>query len=172
MRACTSGGGPAGLAGGCEAGGEGTATRGQGHGLFKSLLSAWCQRSSQTFDRRTNNARQRVKGAGEKALPRSGRVGAQRGRGRRGESVMDEDTDTTKKKSPTSYQELGRLGGQARKQQLGPEGYAELGRKGGETVARKRGPEFYAEIGRKGGEARREQLRGARTRAGTEEEGG
>jgi uncharacterized protein len=76
---------------------------------------------------------------------------------------MVDKKDTTTK-GPTSYEELGRLGGEARKQQLGPEGYSELGRKGGETVARTRGPEFYSEIGKKGGEARKRQLQEGKAR--------
>lgn len=65
-----------------------------------------------------------------------------------------------RRSSPTSYEELGRLGGEAVKERYGPEFYAEIGRKGGETVKRERGPAFYSEIGKKGGEARKEQLRG------------
>jgi general stress protein YciG len=79
---------------------------------------------------------------------------------------MPEERTTDPRKTPHSYEELGRMGGEARKQQLGPEGYSELGRKGGETVARERGPEFYSEIGKKGGEARKRQLMGG----GKEEE--
>lgn len=57
-------------------------------------------------------------------------------------------TDTRSKKSPTSYQEPGRLGGQARKQQRGPEFCAELGRKGG--VARAAREQVLRTAGRTG----------------------
>jgi len=57
-----------------------------------------------------------------------------------------------------SVREAGKLGGQARKNQLGPQGYSEMGKKGGETVARERGPDFFSQIGQKGGAARRQQL--------------
>lgn len=58
---------------------------------------------------------------------------------------------------PDGYRELGRKGGAARKQQLGQAGYRELGHRGGEAVREKYGPDFYSEIGKKGGEAVREK---------------
>ena len=57
-----------------------------------------------------------------------------------------------------SVREAGRLGGQARKSQLGQDGYSQMGKKGGQTVSRERGPEFFSQIGQKGGAARRQQL--------------
>jgi general stress protein YciG len=95
---------------------------------------------------------------------------------RRGPAREARDEEPGTSKGPRSYEELGRLGGEARKQQLGHEGYVELGRnvyekkgpefyseigrKGGEAVKEERGPEFYSEIGKKGGEARKQQLQG------------
>ena len=58
----------------------------------------------------------------------------------------------------SSVREAGRLGGQARKSQLGQDGYSQMGKKGGQTVSRERGPEFFSQIGQKGGAARRQQL--------------
>src|SRR5437899_1042273 len=37
-----------------------------------------------------------------------------------------------------SVREAGKMGGEARKTQLGPQGYSQMGKKGGETVARER----------------------------------
>ncbi len=59
------------------------------------------------------------------------------------------------------YQEIGRKGGEARKQQ-GVD-YHELGRMGGQKVKEERGAEFFSDIGRKGGEARHGTGRGRRS---------
>jgi general stress protein YciG len=53
-------------------------------------------------------------------------------------------TSTTTKRSPRSYSELGRLGGEAVKRTRGREFFSEIGRKGGKV----------------GGEARKRQLQG------------
>ena len=73
------------------------------------------------------------------------------------------------RKSPQSYEELGRLGGEAVKKKYGPEFYAEIGRKGGEAVRAERGPGFYSQIGKKGGEARKAQLMGRRKDEGADQ---
>ncbi|MFX7918579.1 KGG domain-containing protein, partial [Acinetobacter baumannii] len=36
---------------------------------------------------------------------------------------------------PEGYSEIGKMGGEARKEQLGPEGYSELGTMGGQRVS-------------------------------------
>lgn len=45
--------------------------------------------------------------------------------------------------------DIGRKGGEARKQEIGPGGYTALGKKGGEKVSKDR--DHMAKIGRKGG---------------------
>jgi hypothetical protein len=49
----------------------------------------------------------------------------------------------------TAPREAGRLGGIARREELGPEGMAAMGRKGGAGTKAK-GKEHFAELGRKG----------------------
>jgi uncharacterized protein len=58
---------------------------------------------------------------------------------------------------PDGYRALGRKGGEARKEKIGPDGYRALGQRGGAVVKKKYGSGFYSEIGKKGGEAVREK---------------
>lgn len=69
-----------------------------------------------------------------------------------------EPTGAPRKGGGMTVREAGRLGGQARKKQLGADGYAALGKRGGEKVAAERGTSFYSEIGHRGGASRKEQL--------------
>ena len=57
------------------------------------------------------------------------------------------------------YVALGRLGGSARSEQLGHDGYVALGQKGGEARAIQLGHEGYRELGRKGGSARSQNVK-------------
>jgi len=56
------------------------------------------------------------------------------------------------------YQQIGKKGGQARKQELGAEGYARLGKKGGEARKGQLGPDGYARLGQKGGQRVRQLI--------------
>jgi general stress protein YciG len=76
----------------------------------------------------------------------------------RGDVVANEENEGRGRSSGMSVREAGKLGGEARKSQLGQSGYSEMGKKGGQTVARERGSEFFSQIGQKGGAARRQQL--------------
>lgn len=58
-------------------------------------------------------------------------------------------TEQSHGKQHMTQQEAGRLGGEARKEELVSEAYAKLGRKGGNAVSQDR--QHMAEIGRHGG---------------------
>ena len=68
------------------------------------------------------------------------------------------NTSKQKGHGDMSVREAGRLGGEARKEELGPEGYARLGKQGGEARKQELGPEGYAELGQKGGHRVRELI--------------
>jgi hypothetical protein len=71
--------------------------------------------------------------------------------GRRGANAPDVRDDRAGS-GDMSVREAGRIGGQARSEQLGPAGYAQLGRLGGQARKQQLGSEGYARLGRLGGQ--------------------
>ncbi len=65
---------------------------------------------------------------------------------------------TARGRTSEFYREIGKRGGEIRRDQLGKEGYRALGRKGGETRKQRLGAHGYAELGKRGGEARKRAL--------------
>ena len=72
-------------------------------------------------------------------------------------------TQQSQGKQHMTQQEAGRLGGEARKEELVSEAYAKLGRKGGNAVSQDR--QHMADIGRQGGLAHGHQDGGATSTA-------